>query len=164
MKISIQNLKQGISEYSETIFPDFIDKDYKDYYPNDFVVDVLLDMIDKDMRVKVKVKTETIFTCNRCLKNFKEGIDLQQEQIYNTSSVSGITDEDTVNLPIDAVELDLTNLLNEMVLINHPIKMLCKDDCKGLCVNCGIDLNENKCQCADTKADPRWEKLRKLIK
>ena len=91
-------------------------------------------------------------------------IDLQQEQIYNTSSVSGITDEDTVNLPIDAVELDLTNLLNEMVLVNHPIKMLCKDDCKGLCVNCGIDLNENKCQCADTQTDSRWDKLRKLIK
>lgn len=164
MKISIQNLKHGVSEYSETLAADFIDKDYKDYYPNNFEVNVFVDKIDKNFRVKVDLKTESKFVCNRCLKDFEEDIDLQQEQIYNAQSVSEIADADTVYLPIDAVEIDLTDLLNETVIINHPIKMLCKDDCKGLCANCGADLNENKCQCADTQTDPRWDKLRKLIK
>lgn len=164
MKISIQNLKQGISKYSETIESGFLDKDYQQFYPFSFKVDVFLDKIAKDFRVKVEIKSTAKFTCDRCLTDFEKNVNLKQEQIYKTDAVTEILDEDIVNLPLDATEIDLSDLLNEMVVVNHPIKVLCMDDCKGLCVNCGSNLNENKCQCADIQVDPRWDELRKLIK
>lgn len=164
MKISIQNLKQGISKYSDTISPDFVEEDYKENYPFNFQVSVLLDKIEKDYRLKVDVKYKARFSCDRCLKDFEQDCELKQEQIYKIASVSEITDEDTVNLAIDATEIDISDVLNEIVVINHPLKKLCSEDCKGLCVKCGADLNETKCQCAEIQTDPRWDTLRKLIK
>ena len=164
MKISIQNLKQGVSKYSETISPDFVDNDYKWMYPYNFKVDAFLDKIDKDFRLKVNLTSKSKYTCDRCLKEFESDFDLNQEQIYKTASATEIIDDDTIILPLDVIELDLDKLLNDTVVINHPIKMVCKDDCKGLCIKCGTDLNETECQCTDKDIDPRWDKLRRLIK
>lgn len=164
MKISIQNLKQGLSSFSENIAADFIDNKYSKYYPNDFSVYVELDKIEKDFRARILMKSVANYICDRCLKDFKIEIELQQEQIYKTGSTIVDTDEDIIILPVDAVDIDLTNVLNEMVVLNHPIKMLCKESCKGICPNCGTDLNNNECRCEEAETDPRWDELRKLIK
>lgn len=164
MKISIQNLKQGLSSFSEKITADFIDSKYSIYYPNDFFVHVELDKIERDFRARILMKSVAEYVCDRCLQDFKIGIELQQEQIYKTSSAMADTDEDIIILSADAIDIDLTDVLNEMVILNHPIKMLCKEDCKGICPNCGTDLNKNDCQCKKADSDQRWDELRKLIK
>jgi len=164
MKISIQNLKQGLSNYSDKIAPDFIDQKYRKYYPDDFHVSVELDKIERDFRVKLSIKSLAKFNCDRCLKEFDSAIDLQQEQIYKTDSTNLDKAEEITALPVDAIEIDFTEVLNEMIILNHPIKKLCKENCKGICADCGTDLNENNCQCKEAGTDPRWDELRRLIK
>ena len=164
MKISIQNLKQGLSSFSEKIASDFIGDKYSKYYPNEFSINIELDKIERDFRVKLNLKSIAKFDCDRCLKEFNTEVDLRQEHIYKTGSASQDTSGEFIILPIDAIEIDRTDVLNEMIILNHPIKKLCKTSCKGICEGCGTDLNENKCQCGEAKTDPRWDTLRKLIK
>ena len=62
----------------------------------------------------------------------------------------------------DGIELDLTDVVREAVLLEEPAQLLCRTDCKGLCPRCGADLNEKQCACAPRDTDPRWEALKKL--
>jgi len=164
MKISIQNLKQGLSNFSEKVSPDFIDEKYRKYYPEDFFVNATLDKIEHDFRIKLHLSSKARFVCDRCLKEFDAVIDIDQEQIYKTSSAEQDTDQDIISLSVDAIEIDFSDIMNEMIILNHPIKMLCRENCKGICAGCGTDLNENECQCHEAATDPRWDELRKLIK
>lgn len=164
MKILIQNIKQGLSRFSEQVKPDFVNDDLAHYYPEIFHVDVLLDRFDQDYRVKVNLKSRAWYVCDRCLEMFVSEINLKQEQIYKSGAVEVEIKDEIVPLPVDATEIDLTEFLNEAVIINHPIKMLCKTECKGICPGCGLNLNENECACDAAGSDPRWDELRRLIK
>jgi len=164
MKISIQNLKQGLSNFSDKIAPDFIEQKYRRYYPDDFNVSVQLDKIERDFRVQLSLKSVAKFDCDRCLKEFDSAIDLYLEQIYKTDSTSQDSGGEIIALPVDAIEIDFTDVLSEMIVLNHPLKKLCKENCKGICAGCGSNLNEEECQCKEAKTDPRWDELRRLIK
>jgi len=164
MKILIQNLKQGLSSFSEKISSDFIDEKYSQYYPNELNVKVKLDKFEHAFRLQVELKSVVRFECDRCLMEYDEEIDLQQEQIYKIESAIQETGGEIIILPVDALEIDISDILNEMIILNHPIKMLCKEDCLGICPDCGTNLNENNCQCNENHTDSRWDELRKLIK
>jgi uncharacterized protein len=164
MKISIQNLKPGVTEYKESIAPDFIELNFADFYPNNFDIGVLLDKIDRDFRVKISMKSIGHYVCDRCLDEFTIPVEIETEQMFKIASAEITVDDDIIPLASDATEIDLKDVLNETVVLNHPIKMLCSEECKGLCPGCGANLNIEKCTCQDTEIDPRWEELRKLIK
>ena len=56
--------------------------------------------------------------------------------------------------------LSLSDQVRETLLMLLPVKLLCGDDCAGLCPNCGHDLNEGLCSCGTRETDPRFEALR----
>jgi len=56
----------------------------------------------------------------------------------------------------------LEDVLREQVLLALPLKVTCREDCKGLCVHCGKNLNEGPCSCATVMEDPRWTALREI--
>lgn len=76
---------------------------------------------------------------------------------------------DTTVNPEDEVEtfegfiLDLNELVLSEMEISVPMKILCKDDCKGLCPACGKNLNQGPCGCDLHEDDPRWDDLKNLL-
>ena len=60
--------------------------------------------------------------------------------------------------------LDLDELLRADILLSLPSKILCKEDCKGLCSVCGADRNKQECHCEEKSVDPRLEILGDLLK
>ena len=60
-------------------------------------------------------------------------------------------------------KLDLDGLLQEDILLDLPVKFLCREDCKGLCPTCGQNLNEGSCGCTQREVDPRLAVLQKLL-
>ena len=64
-------------------------------------------------------------------------------------------------LRLDDAILDTRPLIIEQVHLSIPMKPLCKDDCAGLCAECGTDLNSGPCDC-NTVTDPRWQALASL--
>jgi uncharacterized protein len=64
---------------------------------------------------------------------------------------------------IENRKLDLENVISQELLLSFPSKFLCKEECRGLCVRCGKDLNLGPCECPSKEADPRLDVLRKLL-
>ena len=56
-------------------------------------------------------------------------------------------------------EVDLTEALRESLVLAYPAATICRDDCKGICSQCGADLNKGACNCEEDDVDPRWAGL-----
>lgn len=97
-------------------------------------------------------------SCHRCLKMTRFSLDIEFCQEYSDFT----NDEEIERFSGDDIEL-LPQVLNEIVL-NLPGQILCDPNCRGLCLNCGIDLNTSDCRCDKDKVDPRLEILKQLLK
>lgn len=91
------------------------------------------------------VKFEMQLICDRCLCEFNREHDFSFEHILVRSLN---TDNDDYVVCKDNV-LDLNELAISDLLLQLPTKILCKEDCKGLCLHCGCDLNTSQCDCAE---------------
>src|SRR5207248_2965178 len=107
-------------------------------------------------------------SCTRCLTQFKQPIHVPfMEQFYPTVDVvTGVAlppiDEEDI-FPIDDHHLvDLTEAIRQNVLIAIPMATLCREDCAGLCSQCGHDLNFGPCDCKP-EVDTRFSVLEKLL-
>lgn len=106
------------------------------------------------LTAEIKVDLEMI--CSRCLDTFIYPIDIDIEERFTTNSKS--EDEEAV-VVLDDV-LDITEVVETSIISTLPIKRVCKDDCKGLCQECGCNLNFNTCSCNKEDVDIRFEALR----
>lgn len=106
------------------------------------------------LTAEIKVDLEMI--CSRCLDTFIYPIDIDIEERFTTNSKS--EDEEAV-VVLDDV-LDITEVVETSIISTLPIKRVCKDDCKGLCQECGCNLNLNTCSCNKEDVDIRFEALR----
>lgn len=98
--------------------------------------------------------------CDRCATNCSEQITVDKEYIL----VTEIENEDNDDiLLVTEGELNLAELCRTDVLLQIPMKHLCSEDCRGLCANCGINLNEHTCDCNKKQIDPRLAKLAELL-
>jgi uncharacterized protein len=70
-------------------------------------------------------------------------------------------DDDLIFINSDT--LDITEIIENNIILTLPIKRLCKEDCKGLCHKCGTNLNFSTCHCNDDDIDPRLAKLKDLF-
>jgi uncharacterized protein len=108
------------------------------------------------------------FECSRCLKKYRHVMDVPVDVVYHPVKELG---DDRHGLKDDEMdmgfyqddELDLQELIMEQVLLNIPMKPLCDENCKGICSQCGTDLNTGACSCETKKIDSRLEVLRKLL-
>jgi uncharacterized protein len=60
--------------------------------------------------------------------------------------------------------MELADSVKEQVLLAAPVKVVCRESCKGLCPKCGKNLNEGDCGCSTVVTDPRWDALKDLKK
>lgn len=108
-------------------------------------------------------------TCDRCLKEFERPVHVTfEEQFYPTVDVvSGLplAPFDTEEIfPIDAHhEVDLTEAIRQNTLAKLPMVTLCREDCQGLCPQCGHDLNLGPCGCVP-EVDSRLSVLEQLLR
>ena len=110
--------------------------------------------------VQGKFSGEIKLECVRCLKEFFHLLNWEITELYafNKKSVS----ESGLLLPDDA-HIDLAPLLREYALLEVPINPLHKPDCKGLCIECGQDLNIKDCGHRQNEDDSPFSELKKLL-
>jgi uncharacterized protein len=114
------------------------------------------------------LNTELELTCSRCLKQFHLPLKIKfEEEFLPTVDVnSGIPlppADDANAFTIDEHHiLDLSEAIRQYILVNTPMKALCKKECAGICPTCGKNLNEGNCNCPRQDIDPRWSKLAEL--
>ncbi|MCM8773191.1 MAG: DUF177 domain-containing protein [Candidatus Omnitrophica bacterium] len=89
--------------------------------------------VGKEIVVRGEVITTRIITCSRCLEEKEQKVSYNIMLSYNSSSIG------------DYLEID--NDVREEILLNFPMKVLCHNDCKGICPGCGVNLNYQVCKC-----------------
>jgi len=101
--------------------------------------------------------------CRRCLGEASGHVSEAAHLIFAEAGTEGIEDDPDVFMLDDrSPELDLRPAVREQWLLNVPGYALCRDDCKGLCLTCGAELNLGPCDCAASAADTRGATLHKL--
>lgn len=116
-----------------------------------------------DARVKGSVRAE----CHRCLATFEMPVDASFTVIVNRGETSPPVEgeeDDVVSVPLTGeATFDLFPRVREAVILEMPIKLLCREECKGVCVKCGANLNAGECGCDTGTGDPRWGALKKFL-
>ena len=90
----------------------------------------------QDLTVQAHVEGQRSFTCSLCLEEFNN---VFEKDITLHYDIKGL----------DSVSIDSD--VREEIILDHPIRVLCKPDCRGLCAFCGTNLNDGACDCQNTK-------------
>ncbi len=106
--------------------------------------------------VQGTLEAKTGTECTRCLKPLLYTFQVELSELFtlDNSGAYVIDDGDTI---------DLTPILREEGILSVPMQVLCNPDCKGLCPECGCNLNEGSCDCVSESIDPRLALLRTLL-
>jgi uncharacterized protein len=122
----------------------------------------------KDIRLRGKLSVELELQCARCLEPVERKIARDFELLYRPLGADAGRDE----LSVTDAEAEigyyqgegilLEDVLREQVLLALPLKVTCREDCKGLCPHCGKNLNQEQCFCAEPLEDPRWAALKDI--
>lgn len=124
--------------------------------------------IVKDIRVQGRLSTSLEVPCARCLEPVVYDVDHPFELLYRPQGTDAgreelsVTDSEAEVGYYQGDGLQLEDLLREQVLLAVPLKLLCREDCKGLCPHCGKSLNQEPCSCNAPLEDPRWAALKEI--
>ena len=101
--------------------------------------------------------------CDRCLAPVPVRIDLEFERdVYSPEVDAGDDAEDNLDI-MEGYQLNVENLVFNEILMNWPMKVLRKADCKGICKMCGKDLNLGECGCDTFVPDPRMAVIKDIF-
>lgn len=111
---------------------------------------------DGNLLIEVKGKVRAMIPCARCLEEvaYDTVLDFERKVDMKLDEQERETAEEEYNF-IQKTELDIDILVHNELLVNWPIRVLCKDDCKGICSRCGANLNHGDCGCDRSSVDPR---------
>src|SRR5262245_34002706 len=122
---------------------------------------------DKDQfRLAGRVISTLELPCSRCLEPFTWPVDAAfdlryQPRTANTGEGEREVEEDDLTTAFyEHDEIDLGQLMREQFYLSLPMKPLCLEECKGLCPQCGTNLNRSTCDCRRDWEDPRFAALR----
>ena len=128
--------------------------------------ELTVDAMEQRVLVRGDFQAEQPATCDRCARPFVLGTrpEIEMMILRNPSRGEDPQDEEedawVVHQTRGVVELD--EPLVEAVVLSLPQKMLCREECRGLCPRCGQDLNDGSCRCPKESHDSRWAALEKL--
>ncbi len=119
----------------------------------------------RELLIEGEAKMILEVPCDRCLEPVQVPFDLEFTKNVDLQESEGaqVDDLDEKNY-IDGYNLDVDKLLYNEILIGWPMKILCSEDCKGICNVCGQNLNQGTCDCEDTSLDPRMSVIRDVFK
>ena len=113
--------------------------------------------------VRVRLHGVLAQECRRCLAPVKVEVEQDVDLVFVSAEESGDLEEEGVRpLPAGSGDLELAGPVREEVILTQSLFVLCREGCKGLCPQCGVNLNEDRCQCSTEELDPRWDALRAL--
>jgi uncharacterized protein len=93
--------------------------------------------------------------CRRCAIPATGTLECHVHELYQVT----VTDPEAFQLED---QLDLEPMVREVLVLDAPLSPLCREDCAGLCLQCGVDLNHETCSCVEVAEDPRWDALDQL--
>lgn len=163
LKIKLETLKhEKTFEIRETLDWKEAELEGEKYlYADPVVVDLKLEFSGDRAYLSGSVKTSVIHSCDRCLEPVRIRIEGDAEAIYLPENRKKDAEKNleltelntTLYYDPHAEFLDLEDRVEEVVVLSIPMKVLCREDCKGLCPYCGVNLNEEPDHVCDRKTN-----------
>ncbi len=111
------------------------------------------------MRLTLDVSGRYRTSCARCLTELERELEAHIEKDVALKDM--LQDKESDDYVVcEGNELDLDDVISEVMYLELPTRLLCSEDCKGLCPKCGKNLNEGDCTCDLHEPDPRWAALK----
>lgn len=107
------------------------------------------------------IKTCLHGVCDRCAAEFSRKVEYPIQAVL-VEELANEENEDEWVFPLEGESADLQDIVRTVFVLNMESKLLCKPDCKGLCCQCGKNLNDGPCSC-QKEPDPRFAALRQLL-
>jgi uncharacterized protein len=169
MRIELENLERSKGDFAHVYQPE-------DLNPVDERVSLIapaavngkVRLSDNQVFVNGNVETRAQVECDRCLKPVEIPVnaDFTLEYIggseYESREAAELTEEELSVSVFDGEAIDVDEIVKEQILLAVPTRMLCREDCKGICPECGADKNTGECNCVTNEIDPRWAALKDL--
>jgi len=120
-------------------------------------------------KVAGKITAQLQLECDRCLNliDFPVASRFDLEYVtredYQAQQAIELTEDDLDLSLFDGEVIDIDELVREELLLAVPTHLLCQENCKGVCPNCGVDRNSIDCRCEIQEGDPRWAGLKALV-
>jgi uncharacterized protein len=169
MRVELENLEGGKGEFAHVYQPDELNP-----------IDERVNLIEPAATSgKVRVAGNEVFVnghidaraqveCDRCLQpvelpvNTDFALDYISGAEYESTAAAELTEADLSLSVFDGEAIDIDEIVKEQILLTVPARTLCREDCKGICPECGIDRNTGECSCVTDNTDPRWAALKNL--
>ena len=122
----------------------------------------------QDIRINGELSTTLELPCARCLEPVIQDVRRKFDLLYRPLGADAGREE----LSVTGAEAEvsyyqgkgfmLEDAVREQVLLAVPLKVICREDCKGLCPHCGANQNLERCSCSEPMEDPRWTALKDI--
>jgi len=122
----------------------------------------------EDIRLVGEFSTSLELSCARCLEPVTQDVERTFDLLYRPQGADAGIEE----APVAEAEAEISyytgdgllleDVLREQMLLAVPLKVICREECRGLCPHCGKNLNHEQCSCAGSASDPRWSPLKDL--
>ncbi len=128
---------------------------------SDLVIDLRLESVSEGVLVSGTAQVTLTGECARCLDPISQGLEVEVMQLYLYPGNEVEADDDEVGHLVDDM-IDLEPLLRDAVVLALPLAPVCRDDCPGLCPDCGARLADVGPEHGHDVVDPRWGGLRAM--
>jgi uncharacterized protein len=169
VRIELENLEGRKGDFANVYQPDELNPvDERVRLTAPAAVTGKVKLSGNEVFVSGHVDTRAQVECDRCLQRVEAPVsaDFTLEYItgseYESSEVAELTEAEMSVAVFDGEGLDVDEIVKEQILLAVPTRMLCREDCKGICPECGIDRNTGECSCGADNIDPRWAALKNL--
>lgn len=119
---------------------------------------------NKQLLVNGETDVTIAIPCDRCLEEVSVEIHLVIDRKYSLEEPAVQVDADAEDTDyMTGSDLDIDKLIYDEILVNWPMKVLCREDCEGICRKCGTNLNYKTCSCDRTEPDPRMAAIQDVF-
>ena len=149
MKIRLAALAPGQNELVEKASPTDLGLD-PSTFPQDLEILILADKGSNKIQLKVNPKGDGHFYCDRCGEDFVMQVGGESQVVFmqrDEPLPDEMPGDDLRTYQVHTDVLDITTEIRDAVMLSIPLKLLCKEDCRGLCLKCRANLNREACRC-----------------
>jgi len=169
MRIELENLEGGKGDFAQVYEPDDLNPlDERVRLVAAATVTGKVRRARNEVFVNGHVDTRVQVECDRCLQPIELPVaaEFALEYItgseYETSAAAELTEAELSVSVFDGKAIEVDEIVKEQILLAVPTRMLCREDCEGICPECGTDRNTGSCDCVTKDIDPRWAALKNL--
>src|SRR6185295_16089503 len=164
MRIELENLEGGKGDFAHVYQPDDLNPvDERISLSQPATVSGKVRLAGNEVFVNGHVETRAQVECDRCLKPVEIPVNTDFALEYITGSeYESVETAELTEAEMSVSVFDVEEIVKEQIVLAVPTRMLCREDCKGICPECGADRNTGDCSCTTNDIDPRWAALKNL--